>query len=208
MRVSDSFSLAPLAHRHFSVCKFAVFDGHFIRQIRPDCGWDHEHASATLLDYLIDDNALWPTLAAHGLGEADVKFVKELIFGGPSGAPSDWVWSGRGQSKAFLFEIVANKRNGIDVDKFDYFARDCHQLGMKWSFDAQRLMRFCRVLTVDGVPQICYHEKEACKLLCCSELLLLPGYCCRLSQAWNIYELFHTRYSLHKRAYQVTVQGV
>jgi hypothetical protein len=25
-------------------------------------------------------------------------------------------------------------------------------------------------------------------------------------QAWNIYELFHTRYSLHKRAYQVRVR--
>ena len=30
---------------------------------------------------------------------------------------------------------MANKRTGIDVDKFDYFARDCHGLGINNSFD-------------------------------------------------------------------------
>ena len=34
-----------------------------------------------------------------------------------------------------LMQIVANKRNGVDVDKFDYFARDCHHLGIPTSFD-------------------------------------------------------------------------
>ena len=54
-------------------------------------------------------------------------------------------------------------------------------MGIPTSFDAHRLMRFARVLTgPDGKTQIAYHEKEA----------------------WNIYELFHTRYNLHKRAYQ------
>lgn len=33
------------------------------------------------------------------------------------------------------FQIVANKRTGIDVDKFDYFSRDCHNLGISNSFD-------------------------------------------------------------------------
>jgi deoxynucleoside triphosphate triphosphohydrolase SAMHD1 len=30
---------------------------------------------------------------------------------------------GRPESKRFLFEIVSNQRNGIDVDKIDYFLR-------------------------------------------------------------------------------------
>ena len=37
--------------------------------------------------------------------------------------------------RIILFKIVANKRTGIDVDKFDYFSRDCHSLGIKSSFD-------------------------------------------------------------------------
>lgn len=35
-----------------------------------------------------------------------------------------WPDIGRPASKRFLFEIVANKRNGLDVDKIDYFVRD------------------------------------------------------------------------------------
>ena len=34
-----------------------------------------------------------------------------------------WPYKGRPEDKSFLYEIVANKRNGIDVDKWDYFAR-------------------------------------------------------------------------------------
>lgn len=34
-----------------------------------------------------------------------------------------WPYEGRTEDKSFLYEIVANKTNGIDVDKFDYFAR-------------------------------------------------------------------------------------
>ena len=36
---------------------------------------------------------------------------------------------GRPEEKSFLYEIVANKRNGIDVDKWDYFARFGSVLG-------------------------------------------------------------------------------
>ncbi|OXB61764.1 UNVERIFIED_CONTAM: hypothetical protein H355_005229, partial [Colinus virginianus] len=34
-----------------------------------------------------------------------------------------WPYRGRPKEKSFLYEIVANKKNGIDVDKWDYFAR-------------------------------------------------------------------------------------
>ena len=34
-----------------------------------------------------------------------------------------------------LKQIVANKRNHIDVDKWDYFVRDSHYLGITISFD-------------------------------------------------------------------------
>jgi hypothetical protein len=37
-------------------------------------------------------------------------------------APQGFEWKGRGE-KTFLYDIVANKRNGVDVDRFDYFRR-------------------------------------------------------------------------------------
>ena len=47
----------------------------------------------------------------------------EFIFVSYSGILSfQWSFSGRPREKGFLYEIVANKRNGIDVDKWDYFA--------------------------------------------------------------------------------------
>ena len=47
-------------------------------------------------------------------------------------------------------------------------------------------MKFARAMQYEGKLQICFHEKEA----------------------WNLYELFHTRYNLHKRAYQHRVACV
>eukprot|EP00944_MAST-04C_sp_MAST-4C-sp1_P008958 g8958.t1 len=169
-----------LGHGPFS----HTYDGRFVKALRTEEGfdWAHEHASAALLDFMLQSNeGLLEKFKKFGLGEEDVHFIKELIFGSPKDAPRDWVWKGRGKGKEYLYEIVANHRNGIDVDKFDYFARDCLHLGIPTSFDPHRLMRFARVMTsTDGTTQIGYHEKEA----------------------WNIYELFHTRYNLHKRAYQ------
>lgn len=40
--------------------------------------------------------------------------------------------------RSFLYEIVANGRNSIDVDKFDYLARDTFNLGLKSSYDFTR----------------------------------------------------------------------
>jgi len=55
--------------------------------------------------------------------------------------------------------VVANKRNGIDVDKWDYFARDCHCLGVPNNFDLRRFMAFARVITVNDRRQICTRDK-------------------------------------------------
>ena len=63
----------------------------------------------------------------------------------------------------FPLQIVANQTSGIDVDKMDYFARDCHGLGMKSDFDHLRYIQNCRVMIVDdkGTPRssICIRDK-------------------------------------------------
>tara|TARA_B110000046_G_scaffold92915_1_gene100917 strand:- start:880 stop:1296 length:417 start_codon:yes stop_codon:yes gene_type:complete len=124
-----------------------------------------------MLQHIIDHNSLLADFARHGMSAEHLHLTKELIFGDSLSAPPGWQWKGR-PGKEFLFEIVANKRrvaarfsthdvrgvltrvardrNGIDVDKWDYFARDCYHLGMSKSFDAQRLMTFSRVIVMEG----------------------------------------------------------
>ncbi|CAI7999436.1 Deoxynucleoside triphosphate triphosphohydrolase SAMHD1 [Geodia barretti] len=142
-----------------------------------------------MLRHLIKENDLMKVMEKdYRLDENDVIFIEELIVGPAKNADEtpttptrhDWEYKGRPESKSFLYEIIANKGTGIDVDKWDYFARDCHHLGIPNSFDLRRYMTFVRVIEVDGRLQICTRDKEVT----------------------NIYEMFHTRSMLHRRAYQ------
>ena len=41
----------------------------------------------------------------------------------------------------YIIQIVANDQTGLDVDKWDYFERDCHYIGMSNPFDWRYNMR-------------------------------------------------------------------
>lgn len=165
-----------LGHGPFS----HLFDGKFIPHVRPDKKWKHEDASVMMFDYMVENNHLQEEFKKYGLTDVDMKFIKEQIAGPPKKKIEEWPYQGRQEKKGFLYEIVANKRNGIDVDKWEYFARDCHGLGIKNNFDHHRFMKFARVLNVDGSLQICSRDKEADTL----------------------YSMFQIRATLHRRAYQ------
>ncbi|XP_039460174.1 deoxynucleoside triphosphate triphosphohydrolase SAMHD1-like [Oreochromis aureus] len=177
-----------LGHGPFS----HVFDGMFNPQADPSGEkWEHEDASIFMFDHLVDDNNLKPVMNKCGLitegdNENDLVFIKEMIKGSlkNSSPQNEQLYRGRNNEKSFLYEIVANKQNGIDVDKFDYFARDCHHLGIQNNFDHRRFIVFARVCNVDGQLHICSRDKEMA----------------------NLYDMFHTRNSLHRRAYQHRVK--
>ncbi|XP_070575481.1 deoxynucleoside triphosphate triphosphohydrolase SAMHD1-like [Ptychodera flava] len=173
-----------LGHGPFS----HMFDQLFIPLVRPDAQWKHENASVEMFDYLIEDNELLEIFSDHGLTQTDITFIKEQIAGPLQGMNNkeEWPYKGRDKEKSFLYEIVANKRNGIDVDKWDYFARDCHNLGIRNNFDYRRFQQFARVIKVDDQFQICCREKEV----------------------GNLYDMFHTRNTLHRRAYQHKVNKI
>ncbi|KAL1281482.1 hypothetical protein QQF64_000285 [Cirrhinus molitorella] len=64
--------------------------------------------------------------------------------------------------------------------------KDCHHLGIQNSFDHQRLLKFARVCKVNGRNRICFRDKEAD----------------------NVYEMFRTRYTLHRQAYQHKIANI
>ena len=56
----------------------------------------------------------------------------------------------------WIFDIVANSKNSIDVDKMDYMTRDSYHLGLKdCNFDYRTLIREARVIN----DEVCYPAK-------------------------------------------------
>ncbi len=137
----------------------------------PDA-WSHEGMSADMLEYLVDANHI--DTAAHG-GTDLVRRVQALITSGHRRASLGPESSGSGSRRGYLKEIVANARNSVDVDKFDYIQRDCQNCGLKNSADFGRLQLYMKVID----DEICF----------------------KASEVLNLYELFHTRASLHQRVY-------
>jgi len=91
-----------------------------------------------------------------------------------------------GQCFPTLFQIISNKENGIDVDRWDYILRDSRQLNLSFSFDYSRLLEFCRVVDFHGEKIICFHSKER----------------------HNIYDMFQVRVNLYHKAYYHNVGKV
>jgi HD superfamily phosphohydrolase len=122
-----------------------------------------------MFEHLLRANNIHKEFEKYGLTETDLIFITEQIAGPKtsemSSQPPSWPYSGRPEEKSFLYEIVANKRNGIDVDKWDYFARDCHCLGIPNNFDLRRYMKFARVIEVNSRRQICTRDK-VCMCMC------------------------------------------
>ena len=172
----------------------------FVSQAQPGNDWHHEDNSVKMLDHLIEENDLKPVLLSlGGLDEQDILFIKEAIAGPideTTGLPirnvklddQNWLYRGRGPEKSFLYEIVANKISGIDVDKWDYLIRDASYFNIGRIFDYDRIINFAKVIKTGdyGRKHICIRDKEA-------ELIM---------------EMFIDRARMHKTGYQHRVTKI
>lgn len=119
----------------------------------------HEHRSVAIVARLL-------THSAFEYSAEEIAFVQSLI------APA------KGQ-EGFLYHIVANQVNHLDVDKMEYIKRDARACGLSqggFDTDTMRIINAARV--IDGC--ICYHHKVY----------------------EDIYNLFQTRYRLHTTVYR------
>lgn len=127
------------------------------RSHRPGASWKHEQASEMMLDDLVRENNIPIT-------EEDQNFIKALILGEHSRTlvifviqlhPSLTNHSVSPQEKAFLFDIVANKRNGLDVDKLSLSGTDIV------TFHVIRLLFFEWLLTSMILFRIDYIHRDS-----------------------------------------------
>ncbi|XP_056004548.1 deoxynucleoside triphosphate triphosphohydrolase SAMHD1-like isoform X2 [Ostrea edulis] len=158
-----------LGHGAFS----HLFDLKFIRKARPTVQWEHEDASLDMVERIFRKINLSLVPEDERLGPKDVRFIKDLIK-----RPKDGYTERL--DKRFLYEIVSNDVNKIDVDKWDYFARDCHMLGLHHNFQVERSIKLARVVEHGEKIHISFPKSEYL----------------------NIFDMFFTRYTLHRKAYQ------
>lgn len=142
----------------------------FVRKANPNLDWHHEDSSIKIFDHMLEENKLRPVLSELGnIDERDLIFIKEAIAGpldNATGLPlkiesvdDDWPYVGRPREKAYLYEIVANKRTGIDVDKWDYLKRDAAHLNIPIRFDLKRFMCYSKILQDGNENRICLRDK-------------------------------------------------
>uniref|UniRef100_T1IJ10 HD domain-containing protein n=1 Tax=Strigamia maritima TaxID=126957 RepID=T1IJ10_STRMM len=146
----------------------------FMKRVAPGSNWRHENSSVEVF------NRIWEKLnleikTKYHMGEEERKLICDIILGQPS---EDYP---KLRDKEFLFEIVANKKSGVDVDKWDYFARDNYYLAMghKISFEYERLLKCARIDPNSG-GSIHYRDSEK----------------------MNFYHMFYIRWILYHRAYK------
>ncbi|KAF7809285.1 deoxynucleoside triphosphate triphosphohydrolase SAMHD1-like protein [Senna tora] len=120
----------------------------------------HEEMSVKMIDYIVDEHNI-------EMDPEVIKKVKEMITASPE-YPSQ-------RENQFLYDIVANGRNGIDVDKFDYIERDNRACGLGCNFQPDSLMESMQVVG----DEICYRAKDYL----------------------TIHKLFTTRADLHRTVY-------
>lgn len=128
---------------------------------------EHESRSVLLFNKIItdkkikfDDDEYYLT---DFINEDAFNFIAELIN------PTDKTPTN------FIFQIISNSLNGLDVDKLDYLYRDSFYLGSGNPYDLMRVISHIQVIS----GNICFPEKIS----------------------YDIYKIFRSRYDLHKQFY-------
>lgn len=122
----------------------------------------HEYRSCVIMEHIISKYNI-------DLGHV-IEGAKDLIF------PIK-----KNINKPFMYQIVANSKSGIDVDKFDYIKRDTYNLGLEYSIDIDTLLEMARI--IDG--NVCYPDKSL----------------------FSIYNIFECRGRLHREIYNNPVSN-
>lgn len=119
----------------------------------------HEIRSIEILKMIIEQTEI----LQNNINSNEINFICDLI--NPD----------KKNHTGYIYQIVSNNLNGLDVDKFDYLTRDAKMLGLNISFQCDRLINNAKV--IDN------------KIMYCKQLI--P----------DIINLFNTRHYMHRTVY-------
>ncbi len=123
--------------------------------------WKHEERSVVLLRHIVSKYNI-------DIDNTTLETACELIHPVKHNLPM------------YMYQIIANDVDGVDVDKLDYLCRDSKHTGMKYQIDIFRFFQYSRVIG----DRLCYSKK---------------------SMPYEINNVFAVRHQLHAQVYQHTV---
>ncbi len=164
--------IAGLCHDLGHLLFSHLFDDYFLEKLpnyndlkNQTKNTSHENRSIFLLNHIVDKYNIQ-------LNKDQLKVIGDLI--NPKDAKYT-KWKPKYQIGEWIFQIISNPINSIDVDKFDYLVRDTRAVGLKFSFNYERIINDAKIID----DKLCYSSE-------CSE---------------DIYQMFFIRYRLHRQIY-------
>lgn len=135
-----------------------VFDNIVLKKLCPNNAFlKHEVRSCNIIEKKC--NTLFDNNIFNGYDIENIKNYIEPIY----------------ELDNFKNQIISNKINSIDVDKFDYLKRDPYYIGLSYSFDYTRLTHKMKV-----IDNKIYYNKDLVD---------------------DLYDMYYTRYKLHREIY-------
>jgi len=127
--------------------------------VKDECEYEHEYRGLDIFKNMVKKYNL-------ELSKEEIEIICNIIDP-PAHLQDNW-----------LYQIVNNKINHIDVDKIDYILRDSYHIGL-FHNDFSRILTMVKVLYYNNSLVLAWHEKIQ----------------------HDIYLLFSCRYRLHKQIY-------
>ena len=130
----------------------------------------HEHRSIMLLWLIINKVEIQQNNISYKISDYinfdTYKFISTLIHPSSFSCPD---------KKNFIYQIISNSLNDLDVDKLDYLCRDSYYLGTGEPFNVNRIIEHAKVIN----KNIVFPEKIS----------------------YEIFKVYRSRYDLHKQFY-------
>uniref|UniRef100_A0A9I9CXZ1 HD domain-containing protein n=1 Tax=Cucumis melo TaxID=3656 RepID=A0A9I9CXZ1_CUCME len=143
-----------------------LFEREFLSKVLSGYEWSHELMSVKMVDHIVDEHHI-------DIDSGMIKRVKDMIL-----SSSEFARPKGSKEKGFLYDIVANGRNGIDVDNYDFPDLTIHKLF------ATRADLYRTVYTHPKVKAIELMIVDA--LLKANDYLQLSSYIHDPSQYWKL----------------------
>ena len=135
-KVILSLEIAALCHDLGQGPFSKIYQDQFLSKI-VGVDWDHNENSVKIFEIIWEQKK--EIFIRYGIEQPLKNFIIHAIRGE---VPDN------DKENRFLYEIVKNRRNGIDCNTFDKILRDCYFVGVKSSFNYMRIVESSKVCKV------------------------------------------------------------